>query len=235
MSRDVASPARRAIRTRGQRAARPANRVRVTGQLIDAANGNHLWAEKYDRELADIFALQDDITNRVIGSVAPQILVAEAARVQRKPPQSMDAWDLVMQAVPHMWRMSTARTCASTGVAAAGHRARRQLCPCARSVGMDLCDHVQSGHAQADRRVHGQGARDAAQPPPRSMMKSPGPISCSDSVMRDGGVPSSPFGISSKSVELSPSFALGYAGLGYAWRAAANRKADCRRWRKRTG
>ena len=83
------------------------NRVRVTGQLIDAANGNHLWAERYDRELADIFALQDDITSRVIGSVAPQILVAEAARVQRKPPQSIDAWDLVMQAVPHMWRMST--------------------------------------------------------------------------------------------------------------------------------
>ena len=71
------------------------NRVRVTGQLIDAANGNHLWAEKYDREVADIFALQDDITNRVIGSVSPQILVAEAARVERKPPQSIDAWDLV--------------------------------------------------------------------------------------------------------------------------------------------
>ena len=83
-----------------------ANRVRVTSQLIDAMNGNHLWADKYDRELADIFALQDDITNRVIGSVAPQILVAEVARVQRKPPQSIDAWDLVMQAVPHMWRMS---------------------------------------------------------------------------------------------------------------------------------
>src|SRR5262249_7868229 len=83
------------------------NRVRVTSQLIDAANGSHLWADKYDRELADIFALQDDITNRVIGSVGPQILVAEAARVRRKPPQSIDAWDLVMQAVPHMWRMST--------------------------------------------------------------------------------------------------------------------------------
>src|SRR5262249_52525509 len=59
------------------------NRVRVTSQLIDAANGSHLWADKYDRELADIFALQDDITNRVIGSVGPQILVAEAARVRR--------------------------------------------------------------------------------------------------------------------------------------------------------
>ena len=84
-----------------------ASRVRVTGQLIDATLGNHLWADRYDRELADIFALQDEITNRVIGSVSPQILLAEAARVRRKPPQSIDAWDLVMQALPHMWRMTT--------------------------------------------------------------------------------------------------------------------------------
>ena len=137
-----------------------ANRVRVTGQLIDAAHGTHLWAERYDRELADIFELQDDITNSVIGSVAPQILVAEAARVARKPPQSVDAWDLVMQALPHMWRMSTRRAAASAGVAAAGHRARPQLRPRARAAGMDLCEHVQSGHAQADRRVHRQSARD---------------------------------------------------------------------------
>jgi TolB-like protein len=84
---------------------RSANRVRVTGQLIDATLGNHLWADRYDRELADIFDVQDEITNSVIGSVGPQILVAEAARVRRKPPQSIDAWDLVMQALPHMWRM----------------------------------------------------------------------------------------------------------------------------------
>ena len=84
-----------------------ASRVRVTGQLIDATFGNHLWADRYDRELSDIFALQDEITNRVIGSVSPQILLAEAARVRRKPPQSIDAWDLVMQALPHMWRMTT--------------------------------------------------------------------------------------------------------------------------------
>src|SRR5262245_54329323 len=82
------------------------NRVRVTGQLIDAANGNHLWAARYDREFAGIFALRDEITTRFIRSCRPQTLVAEAARGRRKPPQSIDAWDLVMQAVPHMWRMS---------------------------------------------------------------------------------------------------------------------------------
>ena len=86
---------------------RSASRVRVTGQLIDATAGNHLWADRYDRELSDIFELQDEITNRVIDSVSPQILLAEAARVRRKPPQSIDAWDFVMQALPHMWRMTT--------------------------------------------------------------------------------------------------------------------------------
>jgi TolB-like protein/Tfp pilus assembly protein PilF len=84
-----------------------ASRVRVTGQLIDATLGNHLWAERYDREISDIFDLQDEITTRVVGSVSPQILLAEAARVRRKIPQSVEAWDLVMQALPYMWRMTT--------------------------------------------------------------------------------------------------------------------------------
>ncbi len=83
-----------------------ADRVRVTAQLIDAAHGIHLWADKYDRQLEDIFKLQDEITNRVIGSVGPQILAAEAARIRRTPPQSFDAWDLVMQALPYMWRVT---------------------------------------------------------------------------------------------------------------------------------
>ena len=84
-----------------------ASRVRVTAQLIDASKGVHLWADRYDRELANIFELQDEITNKVIDLVGPQIIVAEAARVRRKPPQSIDAWDLVMQALPRMWHMST--------------------------------------------------------------------------------------------------------------------------------
>jgi hypothetical protein len=74
--------------------------------LIDASNGSHLWADRYDRDLYNVFELQDEITNRVIDSVGSQIIVAEVARVRRKPPQNIDAWDLVMQALPNMWRMS---------------------------------------------------------------------------------------------------------------------------------
>ena len=69
------------------------NRIRITGQLIEAETGNHLWAERYDRALDDVFAIQDDITESVIGCIQPQVYAAEHDRLKRKPPQSLDAWE----------------------------------------------------------------------------------------------------------------------------------------------
>ena len=136
-----------------------ANTVRVTGQLIDATQGTHLWAERYDRELADIFELQDEITNQVIGAIEPQILAAEAARVRRKPPHSIDAWDLVMRALPHLWRLSMEEHQEAQQLLRQGDRARPQLCACACHAGMVLYQHVQPRHPPADRRVHRPRAR----------------------------------------------------------------------------
>ncbi len=73
------------------------NRVRITAQLIDGASGNHLWAEKYDRELEDIFALQDEITQSVVGAAQPEVVVAELERAKAKPPERLDAWDLYLR------------------------------------------------------------------------------------------------------------------------------------------
>jgi TolB-like protein len=78
---------------------RGGNRVRVTAQLIDAATGNHIWAERYDRELADIFAIQDEITERVVAAIEPELYAAEQVRGQGKPPDSLDAWECVMRAL----------------------------------------------------------------------------------------------------------------------------------------
>jgi len=75
-----------------------ADRVRVTGQLIDAATGAHVWAERYDRKFDDIFALQDDITLSVVGAIEPSLRQAEIERIKRKRPDSLDAYDLVLQA-----------------------------------------------------------------------------------------------------------------------------------------
>jgi adenylate cyclase len=80
------------------------NRVRVTAQLIEGATGNHVWAERYDRELVDIFEIQDEITETIVGEIEPKLQVAEIIRSQRQIPDSLDAWDLVMQAIDRLSR-----------------------------------------------------------------------------------------------------------------------------------
>ncbi|RZN12484.1 hypothetical protein CWO91_04130 [Bradyrhizobium genosp. SA-3] len=82
------------------------NRVRITAQLNDATSGGHLWAERYDRELVDVFAVQDEITNAIVAAIEPQIHAAESFRAHRKPPASLDAWDLLMRALSHYWRVT---------------------------------------------------------------------------------------------------------------------------------
>jgi len=80
-----------------------ADRVRITGQLIDATTGAHVWAERYDRRLEDIFALHDEITLSVVGAIEPSLRDAEIDRVKRKRPDNLDAYDLVLRAIPHVY------------------------------------------------------------------------------------------------------------------------------------
>ncbi len=82
------------------------NFVRITAQLIDAANGHHLWADRYDRELADVFAVQDEIGQNIIGAIAPGIISAEIQHAQRKHPSQLDAWDRIMRAHWHIRRFT---------------------------------------------------------------------------------------------------------------------------------
>ena len=81
-------------------------RVRITAQLIDVATGSHLWAERYDRDLADVFAVQDEITDAIVAAIEPKLYAAENFRARRKAPENLDAWDLVMRALWHFWRMT---------------------------------------------------------------------------------------------------------------------------------
>jgi tetratricopeptide (TPR) repeat protein len=80
---------------------RAGNRVRITAQLIEAATANHIWSERYDRDLADVFAIQDQITESVVGAIEPELLRIEELRAARKTAESMDAWDHYMRG---MWR-----------------------------------------------------------------------------------------------------------------------------------
>jgi len=78
------------------------NRVRVTAPLIDARNDRHIWADRFDRELTDIFAVQDEITEKIVAAVSPEFMAAEMNRAWTKPTQNLDAWDLLMQAHWHL-------------------------------------------------------------------------------------------------------------------------------------
>jgi TolB-like protein/class 3 adenylate cyclase/Flp pilus assembly protein TadD len=78
------------------------NRIRVTAQLIEAGTSNHVWAERYDRDLADIFAVQDELTEALTTALAPAIADAELRRAMRKPPESLDAWAAYQRGLWHL-------------------------------------------------------------------------------------------------------------------------------------
>ena len=82
------------------------NRVRISGQLVDATTGNHIWADRYDGTLEDIFDLQDRVTMSVIGAIAPQLERAEIARAQRKPTESLRAYDYYLRALGNNYRLT---------------------------------------------------------------------------------------------------------------------------------
>ena len=85
---------------------RAGNRVRITAQLIDAVADTHLWAERYDRDLDDIFAVQDEVTHAIVTAIEPTLGSAERDRAHRKPPGSLDAWESYQRGLWNMYRFT---------------------------------------------------------------------------------------------------------------------------------
>src|SRR5262249_42219273 len=80
---------------------RSSNRIRVTAQLIDTLTGNHIWAERYDRMLKDIFAVQEEVTRAVVAAIAPQIEDAERLKAGRRRPESLTSYEIALRAWEH--------------------------------------------------------------------------------------------------------------------------------------
>ena len=95
---------------------RSGNRVRITGQLIDTATGAHLWGDRFDGAIEDIFDLQDQVTSRVLGAIAPKLQQAEIERAQRKPPQSLDAWECFIRGLQLFSQHSDSSTREAIGI-----------------------------------------------------------------------------------------------------------------------
>jgi TolB-like protein len=110
------------------------DRVRITGQLIDASTGAHVWAERYEHRSDDVFALQDEIALSVVGAIAPSLRRAEIARVKRKRPDSLDAYDLVLRAQPDV----------DSGMP---EQVKRALALLERSIALEPCYALAHGNA----------------------------------------------------------------------------------------
>ena len=82
------------------------DRVRISTQLIDTEAGRHVWAERYDRTLEDVFNLQDEIAETIVGAIEPELIDAEHRRIARKSPESLDAWDYYQRGIHHLYKFT---------------------------------------------------------------------------------------------------------------------------------
>ena len=92
------------------------NRIRITGQLIDAASAAHLWADRYDGALEDVFELQDQVAASVVGAIAPSLTQAEMERAKRKPTNSLDAYDYYLRGLAAHWQFTKDGTDQAVGL-----------------------------------------------------------------------------------------------------------------------
>jgi TolB-like protein len=193
-----------------------AGRIRVSAQLIDAAKCVHIWADRQDSAFVNCFDRQDNITNRVIDSVKSQIILAEAARLRRGPLQTVDPSDLVMQALPHIWRMSADEQRAAQGLL---------------QQALALDDRYAHAHALLGWTYVNLFNLDSRKPIGEITDKALDAADRALALDDQDHWAHLVLGLSharrrrtetavrhvSKSVELNPNFALGYAGLGYAF------------------
>jgi len=190
-------------------------RVRITGQLIDAETGAHLWADRYDRELVDIFDLQDEIAERIVTHMVPEIGRAEERRAVRKRPADLGAWDLFQRGCWHYHRftkadmsqardyMEKSREIDPMSSLANGYVAATHMFDAVMGWSNDRDRSVTDGIAAAQHAI----ALDPNEPHPRTVLASLSVFN------RD---PERGVEEGTRAVELNPSLSLGHLALGYA-------------------
>jgi TolB-like protein len=192
-------------------------RIRVTAQLVDATKRIHVWADRHDSAVADIFSRQDDITNRIVDSVRSQLVMAEAMRLRCKPSNDSDAHELVTQALPHLWRMTVSEQLLA-------QKLLQQAAACATPQGrahihallgwtytnmFNLDAHAPIGELTERAFEAGATALTLDEQDPWGHLV----LGLGHARQRR---PDDAVRHLSLSVDINPNFALGYAGLGYA-------------------
>ncbi|MGG5891061.1 tetratricopeptide repeat protein [Falsiroseomonas sp. HC035] len=148
-----------------------AGRIRVSSQLVEAESGKHIWAERHDRQLSDIFAVQDEITSSVVAAIEPQLYAEEAHRAARRAPESIDAWGLVVRALGLITRVGRsqneeARALLRQAIELDPQLARAHACLAWAEWWAALCYWTESreGFARAARHAEEAAALNPAEP-----------------------------------------------------------------------
>lgn len=137
--------------------------VRVISRLLDASTGNQIWSERYDRELIDMFALQDEITGNVVAAIEPRLVSAEGSRGETRSTDDLDAWDAVARALSHFWKLTAADNQAAIAILRAAVERYPNYAPAHSLLAFAIfaSSYVGSGPAAPDREFAAQLARRA--------------------------------------------------------------------------
>jgi TolB-like protein/class 3 adenylate cyclase/tetratricopeptide (TPR) repeat protein len=189
------------------------NRVRITGQLIDAHTGHHVWADRYDRVLEDVFEVQDEMTESIVGALEPAVGRAEMERARLRPPSNLQAWDLLQKGAWHLNRLTRADMAEAEKLfAQAMERDPDFSLPYSFSAVVKVISALFTWMRPADALPAAMAlARRALQSDPRDAFAHN--IIGMGSAMagqHDAGLASA-----TKAIEINPSFAMGYYGLGF--------------------
>src|SRR5579859_1460625 len=191
------------------------NQIRITAQLVDTADGTHLWAERYDLEMADVFAIQDEIAERVVAAIEPELLITESRIAVTRHTGNMSAWDLVRQGMWHFHKVTRE-----------GHRTAQELFRRACTIDPDLPEaHSWLGRVNAGIIAYGWSddvvadAKEGTSAATRAVALDPRDpyshyafaiVSCY------AGAANTAILAAQTAVKLNPSFALGHLVLGMA-------------------
>lgn len=191
------------------------SRVRVTAQLIDAATGHHVWAERYDREMEDIFDLQDEITQIIAGALEPELNAVERDRAVHKSPDNLDAWELYQRALWHMWSYENDKLSTAIGLFKKANQADPGFAPAYAYLAYSYYLTVIMGYADEPAAQLQEGLA-AANLALKHDDKDAIPYFAAGRIHMMLGDHDASIASLKKSIELNPCFAQSYHGLGFA-------------------
>ena len=192
------------------------NRVRITTQLIDAASGNHLWADRFDGGLDDVFDLQDRIAEQIVVAVEPEIGARERERARRKPPECLDAWELMQRGLSYSFRLNEIETDEAIRLFREAILLDPEFAAAHAHLAYALWSTIKSGYAE-DPEEAGVAARTAAE---QAVSLDPNEPMAHLALGRThtlAGEVEMAIAENQTAIAINPNFARGHHGLGFAY------------------